>query len=347
MKNNINKIFVKTLTYRTISLYVEQTDTIIKLKEMIQDKEGIPPDQQILFSNRRILNDNKTIKDYKILKEETIYLFLRLRGGFIDQLSKEEKKDIGFDLSLIKRNELNVNIIYFDLNLTNKENYNYYNKLKVDVVGIFYAIDDIQTLKEYLEENQLKNKIPYIIISSGTSGKDVIELCKKYSFIKEVIIFCRNYNYNKHYLESYPNFVKKVLTAIESVYKDIDSSYNLIFENEEDKESFEYIFSKKLDNDWEDYYKVKKYNFSNEEINMNKHLIQCPVISAIEYDNCYFLIHTAYSFFFKKIEITENNFSFLDLINLFKKKKSVVSAEPIFKKSYFYNMDPIFFFLII
>ena len=349
---NINKklnkmqIFVKTLTGRTYLLDVEQTDTIIKLKEMIQEKYGIPPDQQKFFFNKRILNNNKTIKDYKILKEQTIYLILRLRGGFIDKLSKEEKKEIGFDLSLIKRNELNVNIIYFDLNLKNKENYNYYNKLKIDVVGIFYAIDDLQILKENLEENQLKNKIPYIIISSGTSGKDVIELCKKYSFIEEVIIFCRNYNYNKHYLASYPNYVKKVLISIESVYKYIDSSYNRIFENKEDKESFEEEFDNKLDDNWDDYKKEEKYIFSNEKINMNKHLIQCPVISALEYDNCYFLIHKAYSFFFKKIqiEIRENNLSFFDLIiNVFKKKKPVVAAEPIFKESYFNNMKLIFF----
>ena len=272
-----------------------------------------------------LLNDNKTLKDYKILNKQTIYLILRLRGGFIDKLSKEEKKDIGFDLSLIKRNELNVNIIYFDLNLTNKENYIYYNKLKIDVVGIFYAIDELEILKEYLEENQLKNKIPYIIISSGTSGKDVIELCKKYNFIKEVIIFCGNYNYNKHYLKSYPNYVKKVLTSIESVYKYIDSSYNM---------KFEFDQKLKFNDEWDDYYKEKKNIFSNEKINMNNHLIKCPVISAIEYDNCYFLIHKAYSFFFKKID---NNLGFFDLItNLFKKKEPV---EPIFKKSYFYNMD--------
>ena len=77
--------------------------------------------------------------------------------------------------------------------MTNSENYNYLNKLKIDVVGGFHAIDDLDILKSYLEKIKEKN-IPFIVITSGTSGKDVIPLCKKYSFIKEVIIFCKNYN---------------------------------------------------------------------------------------------------------------------------------------------------------
>ena len=101
--------------------------------------------------------------------------------------------------------------------MTNDENYRYYNNFKVDVVGGFYAIDDIEIFKEYLEKIKGKN-IPFIVISSGSSGKSIIPICKKYSFIKEVIIFCFNYSKNKHYLNEYPGYVKKVFTNIESVY---------------------------------------------------------------------------------------------------------------------------------
>ena len=79
--------------------------------------------------------------------------------------------------------------------MTNKENYKYFNHLKVDVVGGFHSTDDLNILKNYLDKIKDKN-IPFIVISSGTSGKDVIKICLKYQFVKEVIIFCRHYNYN-------------------------------------------------------------------------------------------------------------------------------------------------------
>ena len=56
-------------------------------------------------------------------------------AGQIDNLKNEKSEDIVFDLNLIKRNELNINLIYFDLNITNKENYDHYNNFKIDVVG--------------------------------------------------------------------------------------------------------------------------------------------------------------------------------------------------------------------
>ena len=56
--------------------------------------------------------------------------------------------------------------------------------------------------------------------------------------------------------------------------------------------------------------KSNDFIFSPEEIQMNKQLEQCPVISAYEYDNCYFLIHRAYASFFTndKKNFTKYNF---------------------------------------
>ena len=234
------------------------------------------------FKGKKLQNakslDSYDIQNYDVVEVQN---YILVGGGCWDRIKNEQDLNIGFNVELALRKELLINLIHFDAKMRNCENYRYYNNFKVDVVGAFYAIDDIEIFKQYLVKIKEKN-IPFIVISSGSSGKTILPICKKYSFIKEVIIFCFDYEHNKHYLKEYPGYVKKVFTSIEPLYDYLQSNKN--YENE--------VIIKNSE--------IKNF-FSESDLDMDNQFFQCPVISATEYDKCYFLVHRAYSHFFGNI----------------------------------------------
>ena len=76
------QIKVRTLTGKEIPIEVQETDRIYRIKELLEEKEGIPPVQQRLIYQGKQISDDDTILSARLEPGTQLHLVLTLRGGY-------------------------------------------------------------------------------------------------------------------------------------------------------------------------------------------------------------------------------------------------------------------------
>jgi ubiquitin len=83
------QIFIKTLTGKSITVSTRAEDTVEELKQKVQDKTGIPQNYQLLIFTGKQLEEGRTLSHYNIMKESTLHITARMKGGMTEQEVKD------------------------------------------------------------------------------------------------------------------------------------------------------------------------------------------------------------------------------------------------------------------
>ena len=171
----------------------------------------------------------------------------------------------------VQINKLKINLIFF-YEVMSEENFNLYNLLKLEVIGGFYGVQDINILMNLF--NKIYNiNSPFILISTGTSFEKIKDICIQLNFLKYIIIFCLDKRRHNHFLYDTNGKVKLISNDIEEIY-----------------------------------YFLHAIKFPGYDNNLNRLINHCNIISFYEYINYYYIYHKILSFYFKD-DLSELKFS--------------------------------------
>ena len=202
----------------------------------------------------------------------------------IDNIKDDKDLFIGFDPDVVLKNreELKINLIYFDEKITkSNDSYDYYKRFKVNVVGGFYASDEIDIFRKYLKKlEDLDTTSPYIVVTYPKYFEEIYNICQNYDFIKQIVLISRTRQY-ENYLDTHKTLLKKIVKS----YDDLCDYLRKIG---------------KLTSNWNKILSLfdSRRIFTSEDIQMDRQLSICPIITAYEYDELYFIVHRAYAHFF-------------------------------------------------
>ena len=169
------------------------------------------------------------------------------------------------DFSDVKKGDLYINLIHYDKDLKNEENFEYYRYFNMKIIGSYCSFDNFEMFKLFLSKQiQIPFSVNYILMISGLESQRILKEFHNIDLLNQIIIFCHEIN---KYL-----FLKK--------------EYNKI---------------KLISNDFEEIVKtLRTIKFPKEDLNMDNHLLITPLITYFDYKKVLYPIHRVLAYFFDK-----------------------------------------------
>ena len=212
----------------------------------------INPTSEGLFFEKKFEKSNKKETNFKEeVQSEQLYY-------------KEIYKKI-IDFSDVKKGDLFINLLHYDNNLKNEENFEYYRYFSIKIIGSYSPFDDYEMFKLFLSKQmQIPFSVNYILMISGNESEKILKEFHNIELLNIIIIFCQNIN---KYL-----FLKKNYKKIKLISNDFEEIVN----------------------------SLRTIKFPKEDLNMDNHLLLTPLISYFDYKKVLYPIHRVLAYFFDK-----------------------------------------------